>query len=192
MWHELIHMYLAGYLVTGFSSPASTRRPGCAGSAGCYVRTGAGRHAGLRVAGRAGAGPGRRLGGARGGQAPADEARRVRGPAGDDGGRAVHARRLLLLQGRVKYGLRDPEDALAAGQARPERDDPGPQRGAAARPAAGQRRAGGVPVDGGDRHRARAARRLVPGVVVARRDCRGTPLVLPGGDASPGRWPTSR
>ena len=32
LWHELVHMYLAGYMVTGFLVAAPTRSAGCAGA----------------------------------------------------------------------------------------------------------------------------------------------------------------
>ena len=83
---------------------------------------GAGRDARVRLAVRAGAGHRRRLGGPRGRAAPAGQARRDGGAAAHAERGAVHARRLLrrgARRGPVRH--RDPEAALAARQARPER-----------------------------------------------------------------------
>ncbi len=119
LWHELVHMYLAGYLVAGFivagvyacGAPARTARR--------LPPHGARGRAQLRRARRAGAGARRRLGGADGGGEPAGQARRIRGAAADDRGRAVHDRR-LVRQGheRAERRDRDPEAALAARDAR--------------------------------------------------------------------------
>ena len=86
MWHELIHMYLAGYLVSGFLVAGRLRVRVAEGPARPLPPHRARRDARVRLAGRAGAGDRRRLGGARGRRAPAGQARR-------DGGAAADARR---------------------------------------------------------------------------------------------------
>ena len=73
--YELVHMYLAGYMVAGSSSLPSTRARYCAGGT-TATSGGAGRSAHGGGAGRARAGRGRRLGGPDGGTGPNPEARR--------------------------------------------------------------------------------------------------------------------
>ena len=83
MWHELIHMYLAGYLVCRVHRRGRLRVRVAAGPPRPLPPHRAGRDARLRVAGRAGAGHRRRLGGARGRRDAARQARGDRGAAAD-------------------------------------------------------------------------------------------------------------
>ena len=122
MWHELIHMYLAGYLVCGFIVAGVYAYAWLRGRRDRYHRTALVVDARVRLAGRAGAGDRGRLGGARGRRAPAGQARGDGGAAAHDERRAVHARRVLrrvARRGALRH--RDPEAAVAAGQPRPER-----------------------------------------------------------------------
>ena len=66
LWHELTHMYLAGYIVAGFLVAGVVRLALAARRRGRYVRTALVVAAHVRGAGRAGAGARRRLGRARG------------------------------------------------------------------------------------------------------------------------------
>ena len=118
MWHEMIHMYLAGYIVCGFIVAGVYAYAWTARAARPLPPHRAGRDAGLRVARGARAGRRRRLGGPHGRREPADQARRVRGAAGDAGGRAVHDRR----------HRRDPEAAVDPRVPRPERGRAGAGR----------------------------------------------------------------
>ena len=123
MWHELIHMYLAGYLVCGFIVAGVYAHAWLKGDRSQYVRTAlvvtlafasltapvqviVGDWAGREVAERQ----------------PVKLAA-MEGLQETTRGRAVHARR-LLRRGTRRGPLRDrgAEAALAAGQARPERD----------------------------------------------------------------------
>ena len=80
----------------------------------------------LRRAGRAGPGDRRRLGRAPGSRVPAGQARRDGRPLPHDGGRALHARRVLRHRDqRGPLRDRDPVPAVRARGAQPERDDPG-------------------------------------------------------------------
>ena len=83
LWHELVHMYLAGYIVTGFVVAGGLRDRAAARALGPLRAHGARGPADHRRARLAGAAAGRRLGRARRRRAPADEARGARG-AGPD------------------------------------------------------------------------------------------------------------
>ena len=76
MWHELIHMYLAGYIVAGFIVAGVYAYAWLQGPARPLPPHRPRRDARVRVARRAGAGRRRRLGGPPGGRDPAGQARR--------------------------------------------------------------------------------------------------------------------
>ena len=154
-WHELVHMYLAGYIVAGFLVAARLR----VGAAARPLRAAtSGRRSSIPLTFAALAAPVQVVVGdwaAREvAEEPAGQAGRVRGARPDD----ERARRCTSSAGttttaRCEYGIRDPRAALAARLPRPERDGAGPRHGAAGRPPAGQRRALRVPDDGRHRHR---------------------------------------
>ena len=95
LWHELIHMYIAAYLVTGFVMAGVYAVARLRGRWTRYERAAIVRAADDRRARRADPVPRRRLGGAHGQQGPADQARRDRGPGQDDRGRAAARPRLV-------------------------------------------------------------------------------------------------
>ena len=118
LWHELMHMYIAGYIVTGFLVAGAYAIGRLRGRWGRYERTAlaipltiaalaspvqvlVGDWAARDVATHA-----------------ADQARRARGPRADDQGRARAPARLVRRRtGQVRD--RDPEAALAARLPRP-------------------------------------------------------------------------
>jgi len=107
LWHELVHMYIAGYIVSGFLVAGAYA---FARLRGRWAATSARRSAiPLTIAALAspGAGPRRRLGGARRCDHTANEARRVRGLGNTRRGAPEH---LLgwYSDGRVKYGIAIP------------------------------------------------------------------------------------
>ena len=69
-WHELVHMYLAGYIVTGFLVAGAYAFARLRGRWGRYERTALAIPADDRCAGVTGAGPRGGLGSARGGESP--------------------------------------------------------------------------------------------------------------------------
>ena len=129
-WHELVHMYVAGYIVTGFVL-ASRLRVGRAARALGPLREDRARDPARGRGDRgAGAADRRRLGGARRHREAADEARGARGPRHDDEQGADPHPRLVRRRGR-EVRDRDPAPALVPRQARPERDRRGARRRAA-------------------------------------------------------------
>ena len=179
-WHELVHMYIAGYIVTGFVRRRRLRR---------------------RAAARA-LGPLR----AHGARDPADRSprspRRCRSLVGDWAARDVaetQPTKLAALEGLAQTDERRARCTSSAGTrtarsstgSRSRRllsllafHDPnatvaGPRRGARRRPAAGQRRALRLPDDGRDRHAARAARRRLRWRARAAATAARVALVLP-------------
>ena len=84
MWHELIHMYLAGYLVCGFIVAGVYAHAWLKGRRDQYVRTALVVTLAFASLVGAGAGDRGRLGGARGRRAPAGQARGDGRAAGDD------------------------------------------------------------------------------------------------------------
>ena len=104
-------MYLAGYIVAGLHRRRRLRVR-VAARAGATATTAPALVVALtlRRARRARAGRRRRLGRPRGRRDAAGQARRVRGPAADREGRAVHDRRLLRRgDGEVTYGIEIPK-----------------------------------------------------------------------------------
>ena len=95
MWHELIHMYVAGYIVAGFIVAGVYAHRAPAREARRLPPHRPRRRAELRRARRAGPDRDRRLGGPHRRREPAHEARGDGGPAGHDEGRAVHVPRLV-------------------------------------------------------------------------------------------------
>ena len=163
MWHELIHMYLAGYIVCGFVVAGVYAYAWLRGRRDHYHRTALVVTLRVRVARGAGPGRRRRLGRPHGCRESAGQARRLRGPPADADGRAVHDRR----------HRRDPEGALDPRVPRPERDRAGPRLRPARRPPAGDDRPRRVPDDDRHRHRAGAARHAVlRHLAAASGDCR--------------------
>ena len=157
-WHELVHMYLAGYMVTGFLVAGAYAFARLRGRWGRYERTA------LAIPLTSPRSPRRcRCSSATGPAATSRENQPIKlaafeGLGHDDEGRAgAHPRLVLRRRGRVRD--RDPEAALAARVPRPERDRAGARHGPARRPAAGERRPLRVPDDGRDRDAARPARR---------------------------------
>ena len=156
VWHELVHMYLAGYLVVGFLLAGYYGRRWLAGRRDRYTRTAL--VIGLTFAALAapvqvlvGDWAARTVAGQAAGQAGG-----VRGARGDDQGRAVPPGRLTGAD-RSQGGAT--QAAVAAGLPRPQRHRQGAGHRARGRPAAGEHRARLVPDDGHDRHRADGAGR---------------------------------
>ena len=160
-WHELVHMYIAGYIVAGFLVGGRLRVGAAARPLGPLRAHGAGDPADDRRAGLAGAGrssaTGRR---ARWRRRSRSSWRRSRAAKTTQAARPSTCSAGTTASGRVRD--RDPEAALAARLPRPERESAGARRRAGRRPAAGQRRPLRVPDDGRDRHAAGAARRGLP------------------------------
>ena len=129
LWHELIHMYVAGYMVTGFVLAGVLRVRAAARALGTLRAHRARDPADDRRARLAGAGPGRRLGGARRRHHAADQARRDRG-ARTRRPRRARARARLVRERPGQVRDRDPAPALAARVPQLERDGPGARRGA--------------------------------------------------------------
>ena len=153
-WHEMVHMYLAAFLVAGFVTASVYAVSALRGRRDRYVRVAHGRAAGGGRGRRAGAGPRRRLGGARGRRAPADQARGVRRARPHAGGRADPPRRLVRRgDGEVRYGIAIPKLLSLLAFHDPNATVQGLDRVAAGGPPAGQRRARRVLDDGRDRHR---------------------------------------
>ena len=160
-WHELVHMYLAGYIVTGFVLAAAYSWGALRGRFGRYEKTA------LTVALAAAcvAAPMQLIVGdwvARDvtQKQPAKLAA-IEGLYGTTDRAPIHI--LGWYDGRkVQLRDRDPGPAVVPREAQPERDRAGPRRRAARRPAAelrGERDALRLPDDGRHRHRARAPRR---------------------------------
>ena len=115
LWHELVHMYLAGYIVTGFVVAGAYASARLRGRWGRYERTALVDPADDRGAGRAGAGARRRLGRARGRRGRSrSSSPRSRGWARPRSGAPIHVLG-WYHDGEVKFGIGDPEAALAAG-----------------------------------------------------------------------------
>ena len=135
--------------------------------------------AGGRRARRAGAGPRRRLGGRDVARTSRSSSRRSRASA-----RRRRARPCTssagTTDGDVRYGIEIPRLLSLLAKHDPNATVERARRGAAAPPAAGQRRALRVPDDGRDRDAARALA-LVFLVVAAPETAAGVALVLPGG-----------
>ena len=138
MWHELIHMYVAGYIVCGFIVAGVYAYAWLRGRRDHYHRTAlvvtlafASLAAPVQVVDR-------RLGRPHGGREPAGQARRLRGPAADAGGRAVQR---SAASSRSRSCCRSSRSTT---RTRPCR---GWTIGAARRPPAGDDRARGVPDD---------------------------------------------
>ena len=111
MWHELIHMYLAGYLVAGFIVAGVYAYAWLKGRRDHYHRTALVVTLAFAVAVRAGAGDRRRLGGAQVAErqpvklaahgGPAADARRAR--------RSRSAASTTRRRGEVRYGIEVPQ-----------------------------------------------------------------------------------
>ena len=153
-WHELIHMYIAGYMVAGFLTASVYAWALLRGRDTRYNRTALiipldGRRARLARSDRR-----RRLGRARRRRRRSRSSwRRSKGSQTTQTGRARAPARLVRRpRGRVRD--QDPEAALAARLPRPEREGQGARRRARRRPPAGERRALLLPDDGRHRHAA--------------------------------------
>ena len=193
MWHELIHMYLAGYLVAGFIVAGVYAYAWLKGRRDQYHRTAlvvtlafaslvapvqviVGDWAGREVAERQ----------------PVKLAAMEGLQADDEGAPFTFGGFYDERRGEVRFGIEVPRllSLLAYHDPNATVDglDSVPPRG----PPAGQHRALRVPDDGRDRHRPRAARRRVPrGPGAESAGCRAR-LVLPRGDGSPARCRSSR
>ena len=185
MWHELIHMYLAGYLVAGFIVAGVYASAWLRGRRDRYHRTAlvvtlafaslaapvqviVGDWAGREVAERQPV----KLAAIEGLQQHAGRARRSRSAASttSDAARCASGSRSRKLLSLLAY--HDPNATVI-----------GLDVGAARGPPAGQHRPLRVPDDGRDRHRAGAARRRgSSGTWWRKRRLPRSPLVLPGGD----------
>ena len=140
LWHELIHMYIAGYIVTGFVVAAAYASDGCAAGGVAIERTAFA----IPLTIAALASPVQVLVGDWVGRDVADDAADQaggdRGPLQDHPGRPrAHPRLVHRRPGQVRD--RDPAPALAAGLPQLERDGQGARHGARPTSAAGQRRA---------------------------------------------------
>ncbi len=114
LWHELIHMYVTGYVVTGFVLAGRVRSRPSARAVGPLPAHGADDSADDRSARGDRRRTRRRLGGTRRGQDPAGEAGGDRGPLQDHPrGIGAHPRLVHERPGQVRD--RDPASALAAG-----------------------------------------------------------------------------
>ena len=192
LWHELVHMYFAGYIVVGLPARRRLRVRAAARALGPLRAHGARDPADDRGARRAGAGARRRLGGARRRAHAAGQARRVRGARADDDG----ARRSTCSAGtrtaRSSSASRSRTLLSLLAFHNPNAKVQGLDAVPADRPPAGQRRPLRVPDDGRDRHAAGAARRrLRRRARAAASGCR-VALVLPRARRSPGRCRSSR
>ena len=186
LWHELVHMYIAGYIVTGFVVAGVLRVRAAARALGPLRAHRAGDPADDRRAGVAGAGAGRRLGRARRG------ARRSRPSWRRSRGWPDHARRARCTS---SAGTPTARSSTGSGSRSCSRCWPSTTRtrrvqGLDAVPAdrapAGQRRARRLPDDGRDRHAARAARGRLSGRVGPAQATARVALVLPRARRSPG------
>ncbi len=161
LWNELIHMYVAGFMVTGFLMAAPYAVQRLRGRWDRYQRTAFT----LPFTVAAVASPLQVMIGdwvARDvGNRAADQARRARGPRQDDAGRARAPAR-LVPQRQDLVRDRDPAPPLAARVPFLESPRPGPGLGTARRPAADQHHPAVVPGDGRDRHTDGARRRRLP------------------------------
>ena len=157
LWPELAHMYIAGFIVAGFLVAAAYAWGWLKGRRGRYERIALA--VPLTIAALAapvqlfvGDWIARRVT-----EDQPTKLAAIEGLGPTTKGADIHVARLVRgRRGQVRDP--DPEGPVDAGQARPERHDPGPRRGAAGRSPARQRRAHRVPDDGRHRHAARAAR----------------------------------
>jgi cytochrome d ubiquinol oxidase subunit I len=109
LWHELVHMYLAGYIVTGFVVAGAYAIARLRGRWSRYERTALVIPLTVAALGLAGAAAGRRLGRARRGRVPAHEARGARGPRPDRRkGAPIHVLG-WYHDGEVKFGIAVPK-----------------------------------------------------------------------------------
>ena len=178
LWHELIHMYIAGYMVAGFVTAGAYAWIVLRGDASRYHRVGliipltfaalaspvqvvVGDWAGRDVA-----------------QAQPVKLAAFEGLAKTESGAPVHLLGWYDGDG-VRVRDQDPQAALAARLPRPEREGPGPRLGAGGRAAAGERRPLRVPDHGRHRDGARRPRRRVRRVLVAAPAATGLAVVLP-------------
>ena len=139
LWSELIHMYIAGYMVTGFIVAGCYAFGRLRGRWGPLRAGGADDPADDRLPGRAGAGAGRRLDRARHRRRPADQAGGDRGAVQDDRRRLRAPARLVHRRpGQVRD--RDPPPAVAAGLPQLGRARPRPGHRPGGPAPAGQRR----------------------------------------------------
>ena len=151
LWHELVHMYLAAYIVAGFLIAAVYALGWLRGRRGRYERIAL--VVPLTIA--ALAAPVQILVGDWAARTVAASSRPSSPPSRDCTRREGRARApaRLVRRRRDPVRRRAPAAALAAGLPRPERARPGARRGAARRAPAGQRRPRRLPDDG--RHRRR-------------------------------------
>ena len=150
LWHELVHMYLAGYIVTGFVVAGAYAIARLRGRWGRYERTAL--VVPLTIA--ALASPVQLLVGDWAARDVAEsqptKLAALEGLGRTETRRADPRPRLVpRRRGEVRH--RDPQDALGAGLPRPQRAGRGPRRRPARPAPAGQRRAHRLPDDGRDR-----------------------------------------
>ena len=190
-WHELVHMYLAGYMVTGFLVAAAYAAARLRGRWGRYERTALAIPLTVAALCCAGAGARRRLERARGGACTADQARCLRRARRDEtrGARAP-ARLVQRRPGRVRDP--DPAAAFPARLPRPERERRRPRRRAGGRAPARQRRPHRLSDDGRDRDTARPARPRLSRRSLAAQAATGVAVVLPCACRWRGRSRSSR
>ena len=168
-WHEMVHMYLAAFLVAGLRDGERLRGRGAARAARPLRARGDGGAAGRGGDRRARAGHRRRLGGAHGRREPADEARGVRGsrPHARRARRSTSAAGTTRRPGRCGTASRSRGCCRCSPSTTRTRRCEGLDRGPARGPPARQRRASRVRDDGRHRHADGDLRRGAAGRVVA-------------------------
>ena len=168
VWHELVHMYLAGYLVVGFLLAGHYGRRWLAGQRDQYTRTAL--VIGLTFA--ALAAPVQVLvGDWAAARWPSKQPVKLAAFEG-----LQETTKGAPFQRRTRRGA---QAALAAGLPRPQRHRQGPGHRAEGRPAAGGHRALLVPDHGHHRHRADGTGPVVPGALVAPAFAARVEVVLP-------------
>jgi len=178
LWPELAHMYIAGYIVTGFLLAAAYAVGRLRGSWGRYERTALA----IPLTIAALASPVQVL---VGDWAARDVATSqpvklaaIEGLQKTTKGASEHVLG-WYTEGAGQVRHRDTEAALAARVSQPRSDRQGPGNSPGRPPAARQRRAHRVPADGGHRHAARDARRDLPADRVPAPATAELDLVLP-------------
>ena len=166
LWHEVVHMTLGAYMVAGFSVAGVYAWGWLRGRRDRYHRIGLV----IPFTIAALAAPAQVVVGDWAARTVA-EAQPTKLAALEGLGTTTEGAPIHLLgwyrDGEVVGGIEIPRLLSHPGRARPRRHRPGARRGAGRPAAAGQRGPLRLPGDGGHRHRADAARRPLPGHVVA-------------------------